>query len=156
MKAFFSSPAPNFKRWMTLCTLGVTLLGLPVTAGAQDAVMRSTRGDSDSLQDSHDSHRTQRNHKKIYVNHTKWMVKYAENGRNGNYHPVPWVFSPNGTVRAGNLWEGVWHKKSKDTVRVVIRMTGSSTTDQFDVQFTSSSKFTAYKNGQAYRYALRK
>ena len=120
MKAFFSSPAPKFKKWMTLCTLGVTLLvGLPVTAVAQDAVMPSTRGGSHDSHDSHDSHR---NHKKIFVNHTKWMVKYAENGRNDNYHPVPWEFSPNGTVRAGNLWQGEWHKKSKDTIRVVIRM----------------------------------
>ncbi|MFB2935134.1 hypothetical protein ACE1B6_07625 [Aerosakkonemataceae cyanobacterium BLCC-F154] len=151
MKAFFSSPAPNFKRWMTLCTLGVTLLvGLPLAAVAQDAVIPSTRGGS---HDSHDSHR---NHKKIFVNHTKWMVKYAESGRKGNYHPVPWVFSPNGTVRAGNLWQGVWHRKSKDTIRVVIRMNNSSATDRFDVQFTSSSEFTAYKNGRVYRYAVRK
>ncbi|MBE9229320.1 hypothetical protein IQ264_28345 [Phormidium sp. LEGE 05292] len=151
MKALFSSPAPNFKRWMTLCTLGVTLLSVPVTAFAQDAVMPSSRGDSHGSHDSHDSHNS---HKKIYVNHTKWMVKYANNGP---FHPVPWEFSPDGTVRAGNLWQGEWQKKknSKDTIKVVIRMNNSSATDEFNVQFTSSSNFTAYKNGQAYRFAVR-
>jgi hypothetical protein len=151
MKAFFSSPAPKFNKWMTVFSLGVTLLGLPVTAFAQDFAP-DFASDAETQSASGFSHQR---HGKIYVNHTKWMVKYAENGRNGNYHPVPWEFSPNGTVRAGNLWQGVWHRKSKDTVRVVIRMTGSSTTDQFDVQFTNSSRFTAYKNGQAYRFAVR-
>lgn len=151
MKPFFSSPVPKFNKLMTLCTLGVTLLvGLPVIAVAQDAVMPSSRGDSESLDSSH---KTQ---KKIYVNHTKWMVEYAENGRNGDYHPVPWLFSPDGTVSAGNLWSGVWQRKSHNKISVSIRMNGSSATDKFEVKFINPSEFTAYKNGQAYRYAVRK
>lgn len=149
MKAFFSSPAPKFNQWMTVFSLGVTLLGLPVTALAQDFAPDTDTAipSTESVSVSHQKHG------RIHVNHTKWMVKYADNGQ---YHPVPWVFSPNGTVRAGNLWQGEWHRKSKDTIRVFIRMNNSSTTDKFDVQFTSSSKFTAYKNGQAYRFAIRK
>lgn len=135
---------------MTLCTLGVTLLGLPLIAVAQDAVMPLSRGDSESLDSSH---KTQ---KKIYVNHTEWMVEYAENGRNGDYHPVPWLFMADGTVSAGNLWHGVWKRKSDNKISVFIRMNGSSATDEFEVKFISPSKFTAFKNGQAYRYAVRK
>lgn len=150
MKLFFSSPVPKFNKLMTLCILGITLLGLPMTAVAQDAVMPSSRGDSHG---SHNSHRTQR---KIYVNHTKWMVKYAENGHHGNYHPVPWLFSPNGTVSAGNLWSGVWQRKSHNKISVFIKMNDSSATDKFEVKFISPSEFTAFKNGQPYRYAVRK
>lgn len=146
MKAFFSSPAPKFNKWMTVFSLGVTLLGIPVTAFAQDFAQ-----DAAIQSDSSASHQK---HGKIYVNHTKWRVQYLENG---NFHPVPWEFSPNGTVRAGNLWQGEWSRKknSKDTIKVVIRMNNSSATDEFSVKFTSSSEFTAYKNGQAYRFAIR-
>ena len=156
MKPFFSSPAPKFNKWMTVCALGVTLLGLPMTAVAQDAVAQDavTQDGSSSSSvmtlDKGAGHR-----RKLYVNNTQWMVEYAENGRNGDYHPVPWSFLPNGTVRAGNLWQGVWRVKSNDTISVAIRMNGSSAMDQFDVKFISRSEFTAYKNGHAYRYGVR-
>lgn len=144
MKAFFSSPAPKFNRWMSVGALGVTLLGFPVMAVAQDtSAIASTQS------------ATHRRSAKIYVNHTQWRVEYAENGRNRDYHPVPWVFSPDGTVRAGNLWRGFWRIKSNDTISVSITMNDNSTTDRFDVKFINSSKFTAYKNGHAYRYGVR-
>ncbi len=150
MKLFFSSPAPKFKTWITVCALGVTLLGLPVATVAQDAWDASV--DTSSIRSAENKGRS-----RIYVNQTRWMVEYAENGRNGDYHPVPWLFSADGTVRAGNLWRGVWQAKSNDTISVVILMNDSSSAaDRFDVKFTSRSAFTAYKNGSAYRYAVRR
>jgi hypothetical protein len=94
MKLFMSSP-PSFNTWMSVCTLSVTLLGLPMAAVAEEAcVITSARNVvCDRLAT-------------IYVHHTQWMVESAENGCNGDYHPVSWSFSPDGTVRAGNLWRG--------------------------------------------------
>jgi hypothetical protein len=40
-------------------------------------------------------------------------------------------------------------------IRVVIQMNGSSTMDQFSVKFLNPFEFIAYKNGHAYRYAVR-
>lgn len=145
MKPFFSSPVSKFNQWMTVGMLGVTLLGLP----AQEAVAQETSAIAEA------SSAVSKRHSKLYVNHTQWLVEYAENGRNGDYHPVPWLFSPNGTVRAGNLWRGVWHIKSHDTISVTITMNDGSATDTFDVKFISRSEFTAYKNGHTYRYGVR-
>jgi hypothetical protein len=145
MKPFFSSPVPKFSKWMTVCALGVTLLGLPATVVAQEASVITSAGSAVS-----------KRHSKIYVHHTQWLVEYAENGRNGDYHAVPWLFLPDGTVRSGNLWRGVWQIKSNDTISVTIRMNDSSATDQFDVKFNSRSEFTAFKNGHAYRYGVRR
>lgn len=89
----------------------------------------------------------------LYVTDTKWMVEDAENGKNGDYHSVPWLFSEDGNVRAGELWRGVWQIKSFDTVHVVI-MDTNTLTDEFDVQFDSPSKFTALKNKSPYRHGI--
>lgn len=155
MKRFFSSPAPKFNKWMTVCALGVTLLGLPMTAVAQDAVAQDGVTQDGSSSSVMTSDKGAGRGRKLYVNNTQWMVEIADNGRNGDYHPVPWSFSPDGTVHAGNLWQGVWRVKSNNTISVTIRMNGSSAIDQFDVKFISSSEFTAYKNGHAYRYGVR-
>lgn len=144
MKPFFSSPVPKFNKWMSVCALGVTLLGIPVAAVAQEAcVITSAR----SVVCGRPA--------KLYVNNTQWRVEDAENGRNRDYHPVPWLFLPDGTVRSGNLWRGVWQIESNDTISVAIRMNDSSATDQFSVKFVSPSEFTAFKNGRPYRYGVR-
>jgi len=91
-------------------------------------------------------------HAQLYVNNSLWRVEDAINGRNGDYHPVPWAFLPNGKVYAGDLWHGTWFKRSGDTIRVVIIFHQNSLTDAFDVKFDSPTDFTAYKYGQAYRY----
>lgn len=91
-------------------------------------------------------------HAELYVNNSLWMVEGAENGRNGDYHPVHWSFLPTGKVYAGDLWHGTWFKRSSDTIRVVIIFHQNSLTDAFDVKFNSPTDFTAYKNGQDYRY----
>ena len=144
MKPIFSSPVPKFSKWMTVCALGVTLLGLPATAIAHEAcVITSTRNVACGTL------------AQLYVNNTQWKVEFAENGRNGDYHAVPWLFLPDGTVSSGNLWQGVWQIKSNDTISVTIRMNDSSATDQFDVKFNSPSQFTAFKNGRPYRYGVR-
>ncbi len=146
MKPHVSLPIRStLKTWLTGCAFGVTLLGgLPLTALAQDATILNQPETIASA-----------SHARIYVNHTKWLVEYAENGRNGDYHAVPWLFLPNGTVRAGTLWQGTWQVQSPDTIRVVLRMNDSGAMDQFDVTFNSPFEFTAYKDGHAYRYAVR-
>lgn len=144
MRALFSSPVSKLSIWMTVGMLGAALLGLPMTAVAQEAASNST-----NVEAYHSSHH------KIYVNYTAWKVEYAENGRNGDYHPVPWMFYPDGTVRSGNLWQGKWQIETNDTIRVSIIMNGSGVTDTFLVKFKNSSKFTAYKNGSPYRYGVR-
>jgi hypothetical protein len=145
MKSCFSSANSKFSAWMSVCVLGLTLVGLPATAFAQDAlVVPSTQ----SILHASRS--------KIYVKHTTWLVEYAQNGHNGNYHPVPWIFSPDGTVRSGHLWQGTWERETNDTIRVAIQMNDySGTAEEFLVKFTSPSKFTAYKYGQPYRYGVR-
>lgn len=147
MKPHVSLPIlPALKTWLTGCALGVTLLGgLPLTALAQDATMLN---EPETIASA--------SHTRIYVNHTQWLVEYAENGRNGDYHPVPWLFLPNGTVRAGKLWQGTWQVKSPDTIRVILHMNDSGAMEQFDVKFNSPFEFTAYKHGHAYRYAVRR
>jgi hypothetical protein len=140
----FSSSALKFNTWLTVCTLGVTLLGLPMAALAQDSLVApSNQG---VLQASHP---------KVYVNHTTWKVEPANSGQKRDYHPVPWEFFPNGTARSGHLWQGNWRIETNDTIRVSIRMNGSAVTDTFLVKFKNSSKFTAYKNGSVYRYGVR-
>ncbi len=91
-------------------------------------------------------------HAELYINNSFWRVEDAQNGRNGDYHPVPWTFLPNGKVYAGDLWHGTWFKRSSDTIRVVIIFHQNSLTDAFDVKFDSPTDFTARKNGQDYRY----
>jgi hypothetical protein len=144
MKSYFSAPAPKFNTWLTVCALGASLLGLPIAALAQDAlVVPSTQGVLQASQP------------KIYVNHTTWKVEPANSGQKRDYAPVPWEFLPNGTARSGNLWQGTWHLETNDTIRVSIQMNGSGATDTFLVKFKNSSKFTAYKNGTPYRYGVR-
>jgi hypothetical protein len=135
---FFS----QFNRVFVACTLGATLVGLPATVVAQDSV-------STSVEAAHSSHR------KIYVHHTEWMVQSVHHGHKQDYHPVPWLFMPDGTARSGHLWHGTWYKKSKNTINVSIQMRDRST-DEFVVKFTSPTRFVAYKNGHAYRYGARK
>lgn len=141
MKLLSSS---KFSQALAVCALGVSLSGLPTTVVAQDSI-----GTLASVEASHSSRA------KIYVHHTAWMVEPANNGRKQDYHPEPWVFMPDGTVRSGHLWHGTWHKISKDTISVHIQMQDRSQ-DQFIVQFMNPFKFTAYKNGSAYRYGVRK
>lgn len=66
-------------------------------------------------------------HAEIYVNNTFWRVEDAENGRNGDYHPVQWSFLPTGKVYASDLWHGVWFRRAADTIRVVIFHKNSQT-----------------------------
>lgn len=138
------SLAPKFNQVLTVCALGVTLLGLPMATVAQDATSNSS-GNVEALHSSK---------KKIYVDHTKWMVEPANNGRKHDYFPEPWVFMPDGTVRSAHLWRGTWHKQSHDTISVRIHMRDHSQ-DHFIVKFKNPFKFTAYKNGHAYRYGVR-
>ncbi len=44
MKSFFSSQASKFYALMTLCTLGITTLSLPMTAVAQEACVKTSTG----------------------------------------------------------------------------------------------------------------
>ncbi len=145
MKLFFSSPAPKFNTWLTVCALGASLFGFPMATLAQDTLVApSTQGVLHASQP------------KIYVNHTTWKVEPANSGQKRDYHPVPWEFFPNGTARSGNLWQGTWQIETNDTIRVSIQMNDSSrATDTFLVKFKNSSKFTAYKNGSPYRYGVR-
>lgn len=143
MKAPFSSPVSKLSTWMTVGVLGVTLLGLPMTAVAQRAASNST-----NVQPSHTSHR------KIYVHHTNWKVEPANSGRKHDYAILPWVFSPDGTVYSGDLWSGHWHYLEPGKIRVNLTMNDGSR-DQFIVKFTSPHNFTAYKNGRDYRYGVR-
>lgn len=81
-----------------------------------------------------------------------WQVEGARNGKNRDYHPVPWTFSRNGTVHAGNIWRGLWERKSADRIRIIL-IDRKANTDQFDVSFTAGgTEFIAYKNGSHYRY----
>lgn len=141
MKSLLS--APKFNQLLTISLLGLTLLGQPIKTFAQDVESNTA-----SVEAAHSSHR------KIYVNYTKWMVEPANNGRRHDYHPVPWVFRPDGSVYSGNLWHGNWQFRTKDTIHVVIYYP-NHTQEDFVVKFTNPYKFTAYKNGSAYRYAVR-
>ncbi len=145
MKTVFSAAMLKFNTWMSVCALGVTLLGLSGAAIAQDVLVApSAQGVLHASQP------------KIYVNHTTWKVEPANSGQKHDYHPVPWEFFSDGTVRSGNLWQGKWQIETNDTIRVSIRMNDrSATTDTFLVKFKNSSKFTAYKNGSPYRYGVR-
>lgn len=145
MKPFISFPVPKLNKWMTSCVLSTTLLGLPMTAVAQEFTTCVMTTDSSVVCGTHTF---------LQVGNTSWLVETAENGRNSDFHEVPWVFSQNGTVRAGDLWQGSWQVESEDTISVTIRMNGSSVTDQFTVRFHGSTNFTAYKNGRAYRYGI--
>jgi hypothetical protein len=93
-------------------------------------------------------------HAELHTNNSHWKVESAENGRNADYHPVHWSFLPDGKVYAGDLWHGVWFKKTNSTIRLVI-FHKNSQTDSFEVSFNSSSEFTAYKEGLVYRYGVR-
>lgn len=92
-------------------------------------------------------------HAELHVDNSQWRVEGAENGRNEDYHPVLWSFLPDGKVYAGDLWHGVWFKKSGNTIRLVI-FHKNSQIDNFDVIFNNPSEFTAYKEGQVYRYGV--
>jgi hypothetical protein len=144
MKALFSSPVCKLSIWMTVGMLGASLLSLPMTAVAQEAASNSTNVDA-----AHYS-----SHRKIYVRYTSWQVEPARSGRRHDYAPLPWVFSPDGTVHSGDLWSGHWHYLEKGKVRVSLTMNDGSR-DQFIVKFTSPYEFTAYKNGSPYRYGVR-
>ncbi|MGI0488572.1 hypothetical protein ACN4EK_24440 [Pantanalinema rosaneae CENA516] len=178
MKRFFA-PIPKLNTLMAVCALSLTSLGLPIAAIAQDSLQTpETPAPITIAQDSlqapdtpapmtiaQDSLQTPdapapmtiaHSRQGIYVNNTQWLVEYAHNGRNGDYHSVPWVFSADGTVRAGHLWHGTWKAKSKNSIHVSITMHDRhATTEHFTVKFTSPDQFTAYKNGHAYRYAVR-
>lgn len=143
MKVLSSSPVSKLSLWMTVGMLGVTLLGLPMTAVAQEAASHST-----NVEAYHSSHR------KIYVRYTSWQVEPANSGRRHDYAQLPWVFSPDGTVHSGDLWSGHWHYLEKGKVRVRLTMNDGSR-DQFIIKFTSPHNFTAYKHGVPYRYGVR-
>jgi hypothetical protein len=81
------------------------------------------------------------------VNETSWHVATFEQGNVGDYHPVPWVFHPDKTVNAGNLWAGVWTEVGTDRIKIEIK----ATSDTFDVIFVSGRWFVAVKNGDLYR-----
>ncbi|MBL1173597.1 hypothetical protein [Pantanalinema sp. GBBB05] len=147
MKRFLTAPIAKFNPLMAVCALSLTTLALPIAAIAQDALQSPDTPAPMTIAHSRQG---------IYVNNTQWLVEYADNGRNGDYHAVPWVFSADGTVRAGDLWHGVWKVKSKDSIHVSITMHDRhATMEHFTVKFTSPDQFTAYKNGHAYRYAVR-
>lgn len=90
----------------------------------------------------------------LYVDNSDWKVEEAENGRNEDYHSVLWSFLPDGKVYAGDLWRGVWFKKSGNTIKLVI-VHKNSRIDIFEVKFENPSEFIAYKEGQVYRYGVR-
>ena len=85
-----------------------------------------------------------------------WKVEDARNGRNQDYHRVPWRFSNDGTVRAEKLWRGVWERLPDNRIRVILIDTRGNT-DQFDITFAADGKaFTARKNNRDYRYGKKK
>lgn len=143
MKTLLSSPAAKLVMGMTAGALGLTLLGLPLTALAQQSASSST-----NVEAAHTSHR------RIYVHNTNWKVEPANSGREHDYAPVPWVFSPDGSVYSGDLWSGHWHYLEKGKISVSLTMKDGSQ-DSFIVKFTSPHKFTAYKHGRDYRYGVR-
>ena len=88
------------------------------------------------------------------VNDTSWNVASFEHGELGGYHPVPWIFHPDKTVNAGNLWAGVWTEVGKDRISVAIALT-SGQVDRCTVIFVSPRWFVAVKNGDLYRLGKR-
>ena len=85
-----------------------------------------------------------------------WNVAAVSNGMVGGYHPVPWTFTPNGTVFAGTIWSGTWTEQPDGSLAVSIRH-NSGGTDSFTVAMNpDGSGFTAYQNGQVYRSAVRR
>ncbi len=143
MKAPFSSPATQFVMSLTAGALGLTLLGLPLTATAQQSA-----SNSNTVEAAHTTHR------RIYVHHTTWKVEPANSGRKHDYAPVPWVFMPDGSVYSGDLWSGHWDYLEKGKISVNLTMNDGSQ-DSFIVKFTSPHTFTAYKQGRNYRYGVR-
>lgn len=73
----------------------------------------------------------------------------------GPVHPVSWTFHKNGTVNAGDLWQGRWKDTSRERITVTIRRKDGST-DAFDVVFLTSDTFVAVKGKNAlYRFGTR-
>lgn len=83
---------------------------------------------------------------------SRWKVEDARNGRNHDYHRVPWTFSDKGYVRAGDLWRGLWGRMDQFRIKVIL-MDNRTNTDEFEVMFFNGGReFVAQKNGRAYRY----
>ena len=83
---------------------------------------------------------------------SQWKVEDARNGRNRDFHHVPWTFSDKGYVRAGNLWRGLWGRIDDHKIKVVL-MDNRTNVDVFEVMFFDHGReFVATKNGRPYRY----
>jgi len=89
------------------------------------------------------------------VNNTSWKVAEFVNGVRGGFHHAPWIFSPDGFVRAPGFWVATWHHKKGNTINVSIIVNGK-VADNFDVAFMNTRTFIAYKNGRTYRWGERK
>jgi hypothetical protein len=83
---------------------------------------------------------------------SKWKVEDGRNGRNGDYHGVPWTFSDKGYVHAGRMWKGLWGKMDQHRIKIVV-MDNHANVDVFEVTFFNRGRdFVAWKNGRPYRY----
>jgi hypothetical protein len=85
-----------------------------------------------------------------------WRVEGAANGRNGDYHPVPWTFAGGGRVFAGDLWSGYWSPSEHGGIFVMI-IAQDRVVDHFEVvPAPDGGSFVARKDGADYRYGVRR
>jgi hypothetical protein len=84
---------------------------------------------------------------KSLVNETEWQVGGIEGCRLGAPHPVPWVFHPDGTVQAGDLWKLKWWPAGENAVWV-----GRNGARGLRVVFLSPRRFVAFKGDELYRH----
>lgn len=83
-----------------------------------------------------------------------WLVESAENGRNGDYHPTPWVFKRDGTVSAEPHWSGTWQVLDDDSFQMQI-IIDDQVVDAFTLHLKPQERaFVARKHGKDYRYAI--
>jgi WSC domain len=88
--------------------------------------------------------------------HGQWQVEDAANGKNKDYHAIPWSFTSERTVYAQGYWRGLWEPLDLYRIKVVL-MDKNANTDTFVISFSKNgTEFTAFKNGKPYRYGIRK
>jgi hypothetical protein len=90
-----------------------------------------------------------------YVDNTFWSVASFEGGKVGSYHPVPWIFKKDYTVRAEGHWTGIWSPIGENRLSVTIVSTSTGETDTCELEFVSPKWFVAIKNNELYRLGHR-
>ncbi len=88
------------------------------------------------------------------VDDSKWCVGSLESGRKTPPHPVPWHFSRDGQVSAGDLWSGLWRDNPNGGLDIII-LASNGEGDKFRVEFVSNDSFIAWKGDIIYRWGQR-